>query len=120
MYRYRSMVVWQRAHQSARLALSLTDQAYQPRARALFEQIRRAAISIEANIVEGYALGSTAQFRRHLTIARGSAAEAECLVRLAKEMGSLRGPGTTELDTALSRTLRLIQGLLKRLRARTS
>ncbi len=34
-------------------------------------------ISSEANIVEGYALASTGQFRRHVCIARGSAAECE-------------------------------------------
>jgi four helix bundle protein len=64
------------------LALRATDEASHPRCYALFDQLRRAAVSVEANIVEGYALGSTPQFKRHLRIALGSAAEAECLVRI--------------------------------------
>ena len=48
-------------------------------------------MSVEANIVEGYALGSRPQFRRHLRIALGSAAETECLIDLAQEAGYLGG-----------------------------
>src|SRR5437867_6952024 len=45
------------------------------RRNCLVDQIRRAAISIPANIAEGYALGSTAQFLRCLKISLGSATE---------------------------------------------
>ncbi len=53
MRSYRTLVGWKRAHEALLLALRATDAAYHPRARSLFDQIRRAAISIEANIVEG-------------------------------------------------------------------
>ena len=62
-----------------------TDAQYHPRSRALFDQLRRAALSVEANVVEGYALGTPLQFRRHLRIALGSAAEAESFVRTASD-----------------------------------
>src|SRR6266496_4705110 len=86
MNKYRSMTVWQRSHALVMVALKTTDKAYHPRSRALFDQVRRAAISIEANLVEGYALGTAPLFRRHLRIAVGSAAETECLVPTAGEM----------------------------------
>lgn len=113
MHRYRSLEAWKRAHTSALLALEFTDAAYHPKSRSLFDQIRRAAVSIEANIVEGYGLGSTAQFLRHLYIARGSAAEAECLVRLAIEVGYLGEEKGSELESVLDRTLAAIHGLVK-------
>ncbi|MGH2609026.1 MAG: four helix bundle protein, partial [Tepidiformaceae bacterium] len=53
MYRYRSLEAWKRAHAAAVLALRATDAPNHPRTRALFDQIRRAAISVEANVVEG-------------------------------------------------------------------
>jgi len=55
------------------LTLEATDKAYHPRARALFDQINRSVVSIEANIVEGF----------------GSAAETEALVLASVERGYL-------------------------------
>jgi len=113
MHRYQSLDAWKKAHRAALLALRVTDAAYHPRARFLFDQIRRAAVSIEANVVEGYALGTTPKFRRHLSIARGSAAEAECLSRLASEMGYLSESRGRELENSFGDALRPITGLLR-------
>jgi four helix bundle protein len=46
--------------------LEATDAAYHARKRPVFDQLRRAAVSVEANIVEGYALGTTPQFLESL------------------------------------------------------
>src|SRR5256885_11865206 len=89
MRSYQTLVAWKRAHEALVLALRATDAAYHPRAKNLFDQLRRATISIEANIVEGYALNTPGLCRRHLRIAFGSAAEAETLGRAAVEMGDL-------------------------------
>src|SRR5438876_2933133 len=56
MKKYRSLVAWQRAHQLAIVTFKAADAAYHPRSRALLYQLWRAAKSIEANNVEGYAL----------------------------------------------------------------
>jgi four helix bundle protein len=93
--------------------LQSTDKAYHPRSLPLFAQIRRAAISVEANIVEGYALDSTMQFRKHLRIAMGSAAEAECLVRAAAELAYLPADAATEIENLLGGTMRVLRGLLR-------
>src|SRR6266550_152453 len=87
MRKYRSLVVWQRAHRLSIDVLRATDRAYHPRSRAVFDQLRRAALSIEANIVEGYALSTPLQFWRHLRIALGSAAEeVECFLEIVREV----------------------------------
>src|SRR2546423_6512356 len=105
MHKYRSLFAWQQAHQAAVLTLKQCDASYHPRSRALFDQLRRSTISIEANIVEGYALGTPLQFRRHLRIAMGSAAEAECLTRLAAEVEYLPKEVTDELERLLERSM---------------
>src|SRR2546428_8789929 len=89
MRKYRSLVAWQRARQLALSILKSTDETHHPRSRAVFDQLRRAAISVEANIVEGYALGTPAQFKRHLRIALASPPETEILLELAAERGYL-------------------------------
>jgi four helix bundle protein len=114
MHKYRTLFAWQQAHQAAVLTLKQCDASYHPRSRALFDQLRRATISVEANIVEGYALGTPLQFRRHLRIAMGSAAEAECLTRLAEEVEYLPKDVTTDLGHLLERSMAAIHGLIRK------
>ena len=66
MKSYQSLHVWQRAHNLVVTTLRETDLARQPKTWAVFDQLRRAAVSVEANVVEGYALRAPRQFRRHL------------------------------------------------------
>jgi four helix bundle protein len=113
VHKYRSLVAWQRAHEALILALTQSDAHYHPRSRALFDQLRRAVISVEANIVEGYALGTPPLFRRHLRIAMGSAAEAECLTRAAEELRYLPEEVVKELERLLERTMAALHGLLR-------
>jgi four helix bundle protein len=112
--KYRSMTVWQRSHELVVCALKETDRAYHPRSRSLFDQLRRAAISVECNLVEGYALGTPPLFRRHLRIAIGSAAETESLVRTAEEMEYLPAESARKMAALLDEILALLFSLMKR------
>src|SRR2546427_10524129 len=91
MYKYQSLEAWKRAHAAAVLVMRVTDEPHHPRTRSVFDQLRRAATSGEANIVEGYALTTPALYRRHLRIGMGSAAEAERPARLAGGAGHSLG-----------------------------
>jgi four helix bundle protein len=110
---YRTLEAWKNAHRLARFAHEATNRAYHPRSRSLFDQIRRAAVSVEANIVEGYALNTPGLCRRHVRIAFGSAAEVECLVRLAGELDYLPADTVRELTRTLAATMRTLRGLLR-------
>ncbi len=70
-------------------------------------------MSVEANIVEGYALRAPRQFRRHLRIALGSAAESECLFRSAGELGYLPDKVVQEMVVLTNSTIGLLLGLLR-------
>ncbi|MHC4959455.1 MAG: four helix bundle protein [Planctomycetota bacterium] len=60
------------------------------RCYGLRSQMRRAAVSVAANIAEGCGRGGHAEFARFLRIALGSIAELRCLADLA---GTLNSPG---------------------------
>ncbi|TDJ54468.1 MAG: four helix bundle protein [Gemmatimonadetes bacterium] len=109
---YRSLVAWQKAHAVAGAVLKLTASSRSPSTWAVFDQLRRAAISVEANIVEGYALGTAGLFRRHVRIALGSAAEVECLLRLAVEQGLLSRKKVASVTADLDRLFRVLRGLM--------
>ena len=113
MYKYQTLDAWRRSRAAVLLTFRSTDAAYHPRARPVFDQLRRAALSVEANIVEGYALGTVPLCRRHLRIAFGSAAEAECLVRTARELDYLPAKPAAELEDLLGNTMRALHGLMR-------
>jgi len=110
---YRSLDAWKIAHEASCLTYRSCDKAYQGKARPIFDQLRRAALSVEANIVEGYALGTSALCGRHLRIAFGSAAEAECLIRVADELGYLPPDTCKELEGLLGRAMQMLRRLMR-------
>src|SRR5437870_7886862 len=114
MRKYRSLVVWQRAHRLSTGLLRATDLHYHPRSRPVFEQLRRAALSVEANIVEGYALSTPLQFRRHLRIALGSAAEVECFLEIICDLEYLPHPVVDELSRVTDLIIGNLYGLVRK------
>jgi len=113
MHSYRRLEAWKQAHAALRLTLRATDEAYHGKSRALFDQLKRAAISVEANIVEGYALGTPALCRKHLRIALGSAAEAECLALAAGEADYLEMTIVKQMETTFGGAMKALRALLR-------
>lgn len=83
----------------------------------LTSQIRRSAASVGANIAEGYALGSTANYLRHLSIAVGSLAETEYHLELAHDLSYLIDEDYSRLCTLLNEIGYLLSRLKHRLSA---
>jgi len=114
MYGYQSLEAWKRANTAVLLVLKATGGSNHPRTFALFDQIRRATLSVAANIVEGYALGSTGLYRKHLRIALGSAAEAEYLLKVSGELGYLERDVVDQAEELLGGSMRAIHGLMRK------
>jgi len=77
----------------------------------LSSQIRRASVSIPANISEGSARQSSKEFNHFLHIALGSAAELHTLVLIAKNLEYISDIDSIELT--LNRILRMLSGLIR-------
>ncbi len=82
----------------------------------LTSQIRRAAVSIASNIVEGSARESAADYVRFLDIAYGSACEIQYQLSLARRLNFLPQLKAEELDRAAKETCMVINGLIRSLR----
>ncbi len=74
----------------------------------LQSQLRRAVVSIAANIAEGTGKSSDRELIRYLRIARGSASEVECLTLVCTRLGYL----SAELSDALVREVQSVSRLL--------
>ena len=82
----------------------------------LTSQIRRAAVSIPANIAEGAARGTKKEFLRYLIIARGSISELETLLKIAKEVGILSEQQLRDLDRRCNLVSSRLSGLITSVR----
>lgn len=74
-------------------------------------QIRRAAVSIAANIAEGAGRQSKKEFAHFLSNSQGSASELETELIIARRLGYLSEDGFARLTNTLERIGRLITGL---------
>ena len=113
MHRFRSLDVWKVATELSRNTYRATMTPGFRGHYPLADQIRRAAISIPANLAEGYGLGTRAQLIRCARMALGSAYELECHLALAAELNLLSRESSTELPDLTKRSISLLIGLLR-------
>ena len=86
---YKKLIVWQRADQLAKSIYRETKNFPNEETYGLTSQLKRAALSIPTNIVEGYARQGKRELKQFLSIALGSLAETEYLLDFALDLGYL-------------------------------
>jgi len=79
-------------------------------------QIRRAAVSVPSNIVEGCARDSEAEYLRFLNIAFGSLRELRYQLSLSKRLGFLLNEDLSLLEPKIVETEKVLNGLIRALR----
>ena len=82
----------------------------------LASQMRRAAVSIGANLAEGTGRSSDCDFARFVQIARGSSHELEYHMLVASDLGMLEASQATELLGKIRKISGMLHALAKRLR----
>lgn len=83
---YRKIVAWQKAHELVLHIDAITEKFPKHELFGLISQLRRASVSIPANIAEGYGRTTDAELARFIDIALGSANELEYLMVLSADL----------------------------------
>jgi len=83
----------------------------------LTSQLRRAAVSVPANIAEGQGRTGTREFAHHLSIANGSLHETETLLLIALNLRLLEQTRGDALLSQCNEVGRLLSGLIRKFRA---
>jgi len=78
---------WQEARALVKMVYLLTDEGKFAKDFGLRDQMRRAAVSVMANVAEGFDCDSNTEFARFLGIARRSAVEVQSLLYTAMDVG---------------------------------
>jgi four helix bundle protein len=84
---YKDLLVWQKAHKFVIMVYGLTKTYPKDEQFCLTSQFRRAAVSVAANIAEGFRKRSIKEKLYFLNIAQGSADECDYYLTLSKDLG---------------------------------
>lgn len=109
--RFEDLVAWQRSMDFVVRVYELSSVGKFARDFALADQIHRAAISVPANISEGFERGSRAEFHRFLSIAKGSCGELRTHLHLAKRLAYITSDAAQNALTEATEISRIISKL---------
>jgi four helix bundle protein len=112
---HRTLIAWQRARDVNRTVMQLARSSWRPWAAAHFRQLERAALSVQLNIAERYAVWSRRHLLNHLHIAYGSAVEVSELLSLLVEEGLIPLDAGRKTMTENARCRAALVGLIRKL-----
>ena len=113
---HRDLIVWQRSMALARRVYQISQSFPPYEMYGLTSQLRRAVVSIPANIAEGHGRRTDGAFARHLDIALGSVAEVDTLLQMAMELNYLSKPLYQELTLNLEEIRRMLHTLYNKVK----
>ena len=102
---FRDLLVWRKAHEFVLAVYALTANFPKQETYALALQMRRAAVSVPANIAEGFRRRGKADKARFMNMAEGSIEESRYYLILAQDLGYA---DTATLASGLEQVSRLL------------
>jgi four helix bundle protein len=117
---YKDLRVWREAMEIAAQSYRLSARFPRDEAYGLTSQLRRAVVSIAANIAEGYGRESTGAYVQFLKVAQGSLKEAETLLLLAEQIEVAPKGAAAPLLERTDALGRMLNGLIRSLQKDSS
>jgi four helix bundle protein len=115
---YRDLLVWQKAVSWVELVYRASAEWPSDERYGLISQARRAAVSVPSNIAEGCARRGPVEFIRFLLIARGSLAEVETQLIIARRLDYVSEDRLESLLESSDELSRMLAGLIAKLEER--
>jgi four helix bundle protein len=109
---FKDLKVWEKAHGMTVAVYSASRGFPKEEIYGLTSQLRRAAVSVSANIAEGCGRRSDGEFLRFFQIARGSASEVEYHLLLARDLKLLPASAHNELEKQVAEVQRMLTALV--------
>ena len=107
-YSFENIIAWQKAHSFVLLTYRVTGHFPKDEIFGLTSQFRRAAVSIEANIAEGYKKLSKADKLRFFNISQGSLEECRDYIILSRDLGYISSTEFEDLHASIENTSKFL------------
>ncbi len=108
---HRSLLVWKKAMHLVLEIYRVSGNFPNHELQRVVSQLRRAAVSIPSNLAEGYGRDSPKELHYLIGNSRGSVAEVETQIEIARDLGYIPGQLATELLAAAAEVGRMLTGL---------
>ena len=116
---FKDLLVWQKSHQFVLLVYQVTNRFPSYERFGLTSQFQRAAVSIPANIAEGYKKMGKADKLRFINIAQGSLEECRYYIILSKDLGYITEIDASQLNIIIEDASRLLNAYGKKIKEST-
>jgi four helix bundle protein len=114
--RFEDIDAWKKARELTKIIYEVTAQGKLAADFSLRDQLRRAAVSIMANIAEGFEREGNKEFRQFLATAKGSAGEVKALLYVALDAGLISTEQFQRIRALADEASRLLGGFLRYLK----
>jgi|AntRauTorcE11898_2_1112593.scaffolds.fasta_scaffold54366_2 four helix bundle protein len=113
--RYSELIAWQKSKKLAVLAYGMTNNFPKAEKFGITSQIRRAAVSISANIAEGYGRNTVKDYVRFLYISQGSLFELETLFAISSDLGFVNKRQFEKIEEDMREAESILSALIRSL-----
>lgn len=110
---FKDLIVWQKGYQLALLIYQTTKSFPKSETYGLRSQMRSCAISIPANISEGYERKGKKEYLYFLKIAKGSLGELETHLLISRDLEYIDADQWAKLENLRKDVVRMLRGLMK-------
>lgn len=118
LFGYKKLALYKKAKNLVLVVYKTTSSFPNTETYTLVSQMRRPAISVLANIVEGYSKETSAEYARFLTISIGSVAELEVYLNISFELGFIDKKTLDKINKLIAEVKTLLYGSRKAVRVR--
>ena len=115
--RFEDIHAWQKARELNKEIYTVTKNSNFSKDFSLKNQIRKASVSIMANIAEGYGRRSKKEFINFLNISHGSTAELQCHLYVSSDQGYITQNEFKQLYEKAEEVSKMIQGFMNYLKS---
>ncbi|MGB7911994.1 MAG: four helix bundle protein [Desulfobaccales bacterium] len=115
--RFEDIDAWKKARELTKIIYEVTAQGKIAADFSLKDQLRRASVSIMANIAEGFEREGNKEFRQFLAMAKGSVGEVKALLFVSLDAGLTSSDQFQRIMGLADEASRLLAGFLRYLKA---
>ena len=110
---YRDLIVWQKSVEMVVVVYKTTKKFPSSEQFGITSQIQRSAVSVPANIAEGYGRNTRKEYVYFLRIAHGSLSELETLLTISQKLSYCTAQEYSTLEKRTSEVARMLYALRK-------